>query len=465
MPTEAPDSRPAAETERLACAHTDAIWSPFIQMRTVREHGPLIFDRAEGVRVWDASGREYLDAHGSLWLANVGYGRSEIADAAYEQMKRMAYFSMFMGFSNEPAIRLATRLVRLAEPEGMGKVFFSDSGSEAVETALKLARQYWKNVGRGTRYKVIARRRAYHGVTMGALSATGIPANRRMFEPLVPGFRHIPEPDCYRHEWGNELTDEEVGERAAAALREAIEQEHPDTVAAFIAEPVQGAGGVIIPPDNYLKLCREICDEFEILFIADEVVTAFGRLGSWFGSRRYGVKPDLICLAKGLTSGYLPMGATLATDVIYEAFLGDPADGVEFRHGNTYSGHAAAAAAANANLEIIENEDLPANAARVGDHLLERLQELRQHPIVGDVRGAGLLARVELVADRQTRRPFDDPGRTGGAVQRKVQERGVLLRNVGDVITLSPPLILDTDDADRIVEALGAAIAEVGAAG
>lgn len=451
----------AQTAQDLAAAHTDGLWTPFLQMQTVRERGPLIFDHAEGVRLYDADGNEYIDAHASLWLANVGFGREEIIEAATAQLRKMAYFSMFMGYSNEPAIALATKLKELTAHEGMGKVFYSDSGSEAVETALKLARQYWRNVGRGTKYKFIARYRGYHGVTFGAMSATGIAANRRAFGPLVPGFRHIPEPNCYRNSFGYKLSEEEVSEAAARALRETIEFEHPDTVAGFIAEPIQGAGGVIIPPDSYLEKCRAICDEYDLLFIADEVVTGFGRTGEWFGSRRYGVKPDMMCFAKGLTSGYMPLGATMCTDEIYDAFLAEPGAGMEFRHGNTYSGHAAATATAQANLEIIERENLPGNAATVGAHFLERLEGLRKHPIVGDVRGVGLLARVELVRDPDTREPFPSPGTVGGAVQQRTQELGVVFRNVGDVLTFSPPLILTTDDADAIVRAVDQALGEV----
>jgi len=447
----------------LAHAHTEGLWTPFIQMRTVREQGPLIFDRAEGVYLYDADGREYIDAHGSLWLANVGFGREEVIEAACAQLRKMAYFSMFMGYSNAPAIELASKLKELTATEGMGKVFYSDSGSEAVETALKLARQYWRNVGRGNRYKFIARRSAYHGVTFGAMSATGMAANRRAFGPLVPGFRHIPEPNCYRNAFGDGLSEEEVSEAAAAALRQAIEFEHPDTVAGFIAEPVQGAGGVIVPPDSYLEKCRAICDEYDILFIADEVITGFGRTGAWFGSRRYGVKPDIMCFAKGLTSGYMPLGATMCTDVIYDAFLGGPGEEKEFRHGNTYSGHAAATATALTNLDIIERENLPGNAATVGAHFLEGLEGLRKHDIVGDVRGVGLLLRIELVQDTATRQPFPNPGVVGGAVQRRAQELGVVFRNVGDVLTFSPPLILTEEQADRIVEGLDQAIGEVAA--
>ncbi len=450
-----------AESTGLAAKHQRALWTPFQQMQTVLDQGPLIFDRGEGVYLYDVNGRRYLDAHASLWLMNVGFGRTEIADAAYRQMQKFAFFSLFQGFSNEPAIELADRLIRLAAPEGMGKVFYCDSGSEAIETAIKIARQYWKNRGKGGKYKFIARRNAYHGVTMGALSATGVTANRRMFEPLLPGFSHISDPNCYRNDFGANLTEEEVSVAAAEALRKQIEFEGPDTVAAFIAEPVQGAGGVVVPPADYLARCRAICTEYNVLFIADEVITGFGRTGTWFGSRTYGVQPDMMCFAKGITSGYIPMGATLCRDEIYDAFLGSPGDGKELRHGNTYTGHATAAAAAIANLAIIEREQLPENAATVGRHLLSGLERLKSHEIVGDVRGVGLLARVELVKSRASKETFKPAGSVGGKVQRRAQELGVILRNINDVLTFSPPLVLTTAQADEIVGVVDQAIGDV----
>jgi len=445
----------------LSDVHRKALWTPYLQMKTVLDQGPLIFERGEGVYLYDASGRRYLDGHGSLWLMNVGFGRREIADAVYEQMQKMHFFSMFGGFSNPPAIELAGLLLELAGPEGMGKVFYSDSGSEAVETALKIARQYWRNRGRVGKYKFIALRNAYHGVTFGAMSASGITANRRNFEPLVPGFAHVPEPNCYRHDFGPGLSDDDIAVAASEALRRAIEFEGPDTVAAFIAEPVQGAGGVVIPPASYARRCREICTGYDVLFIADEVITGFGRTGTWFGSRTFGVRPDIMCLAKALTSGYVPMGATLCTNEIYDAFLGAPGDGKEFRHGNTYSGHAVAAAAALANLAIIKEENLPENSRRVGLHLLKGLKRLERHDIVGDVRGIGLLARIEFVEDKATKKRFPSLGSVGAQVQRRVQELGVILRNVHDVLTFSPALILTEDQADVIVDAVDQAIADV----
>ncbi|HSR14806.1 MAG TPA: aspartate aminotransferase family protein [Gemmatimonadales bacterium] len=448
-------------TEQLDLAHRTSLWTPFLRMETVLEHGPVVFDHAEGVYVWDVSGKRYLDAHASLWLMNVGFGRQEIVDAACSQMRQLPFFSMFQGYSNPPAIALAERLLQLTAPEGMGRVFYSDSGSEAVETAFKIARQYWKNRGQAAKYKFIARRNAYHGVTFGAMSATGMTANRRMFEPLVPGFRHISDPNCYRNDFGGNLSEDEVAVAASEALRRQILFEGPETVAAFIAEPVQGAGGVVVPPAGYLQRCREICREYDVLFIADEVITGFGRTGTWFGSRTYGIQPDIMCFAKGLTSGYVPMSATLCRPEIFEAFLGPATGRTELRHGNTYSGHATAAAAALANLAIIERENLPENARVVGQYFLERLRTLERHAIVGDVRGIGLLARVELVADRATKAQFSPLGSVGARVQRRAQELGVIIRPVLDILTFSPPLILTRDQADEIVAVIDQAIGDV----
>jgi putrescine---pyruvate transaminase len=447
----------------LADVHRGALWTPYIQMKSVLEHGPVIFERGEGIYMYDTAGKRYIDGHASLWLMNVGFGRKEIADAAYEQMQKMTFFSMFQGYSNAPAIELAELLLELTGEEGMGKVFYSDSGSEAVETALKMARQYWKNRGQQAKYKFISRHNSYHGVTFGALSASGISLNRRKFEPLVPGFRHIPEPNCYRNAFGADLTEEEVSEAASEALRRAIEFEGPETVAGFIAEPVQGAGGVIVPPQSYLRRCRDICTEYDVLFIADEVITGFGRTGTWFGCRTYGVQPDIMCFAKGITSGYIPMGATLCSNRIYEAFLGAPGDGREFRHGNTYSGHATAAAAGLANLNIVRREQLPDNARDVGAHFVAGLRGLARHDVVGDVRGVGLLARVELVDDRATRRRRKPAGVLGAKVQQRAQELGLIFRNVGDVLTFSPPLILTAEQADEIVGIIDQAIGDVAA--
>ena len=422
----------------LADAHRNSLWTPFIQMKSVLEEGPVIFERGEGVYLFDTDGRRYLDAHASLWLTNVGFGRREVIDAAYEQMKRIAFFSMFQGYSNPPAIRLGELLVELAQPEGMGKVFYCDSGSESVETALKLVRQYWKNVGRAGKYKFIARRNAYHGVTFGAMSATGVPANRRMFEPLVPGFRHISDPNCYRNDFPPGLTEEEVSVAASEALRRQIEFEGPETVAGFIAEPVQGAGGVIIPPADYLRRCREICTRYDVLFIADEVITAFGRTGTWFGSRTYGFRPDVMCFAKGLTSGYIPMGAVAVSGTVNEVFLKAP-----LLHLNTYAGHPVACAAAMAALDVTEDEALVDNAAAMEEVLRDELMRMSQSvPRITDVTAIGLLSSViSDISDQPDPDATVRPQRLGRTIRGRLPGGGPSARRMGQSIRRrgSPP--------------------------
>ena len=434
-------------------------WSPFTRVRQLERFGVLPIVRGQGARVWDVQGREYIDAHAGLWLVNAGYGRTEIVEAACRQMGELAWFPSFEGYTNLPSIELAERLVQLLQPEGMGKIFFTGSGSESVETALKMARQYWRLKGRPGKYKIISRHLAYHGVNFGGTSATGITANRRLFEPLVPGFRHGPAPYCYRcplHQ-----APDSCARACAEEIARLVEFEGPETVAAVIAEPVQGAGGVIIPPDGYLARLREICSHYDVLLILDEVITGFGRTGEWFGARRWGIRPDVMTFAKGITSGYVPLGATAVSDEVFDVFYRQEELSGPFRHGNTYSGHPTACAAALANLRILEEEDLVGNARRVGEHLLRGLQSLQRHGCVGHVDGVGLLARVELVADRDTRRPFPPQLAVGERVARRARELGVILRPLGDVLSFSPPLCLTTDEADRIVAAVDQAIADI----
>jgi adenosylmethionine-8-amino-7-oxononanoate aminotransferase len=439
------------------------LWAPFTQMAIYRESPPVIIKRGRGTHVWDTEGNEYLDASGGLWLVNVGYGRREIVEAVSSQLEELPYFYSFRGFSNERAIELAVRLVELLRPEGMGKVFFTGSGSESVETALKIARQYWKLRGEPGRYKFISRWGGYHGITFGALSVSGITPLRSMFEPLLPGTVHIPPPHRYRCQYCQMLPDCSL--ECAEELKRCIEREGAGSVAAFIAEPVMGGGGVIIPHKQYLQRIEEICKQYNILLILDEVITGFGRIGDWFGARRFGVKPDLMTFAKGLTSGYLPLGAVAVRDEIYEAFLGNPNEGREFRHGNTYAGHPAACAAALANIEIIVRENLPGCAEQVGRHLLKCLRNLEQLDCVGDVNGIGLLARVELVKSKLTKAPFAPDRRVGFRVSEEALKHGLIVRPLGDVLTFSPPLILSDQEAEFIADTTMAAIAKVQAEG
>jgi len=438
-----------------------ARWGPYTNMKAVAENGPEVIVRAEGVYAYDEAGRRYIDGHGGLWLVNVGYGRREIVDAIARQAEELAWFDSFGGFANRPSMRLADRLVDLMAPDGMAHVFFGNDGSEAVETALKIARQYWKMRGRANKYKFITRARAYHGVTFGALSVQGVTANRVMFEPLLPGVVHVAAPyatQCSMH------PDAPVCTFACVrAVEDAIVTQGPDTVAAMIMEPVQAAGGVIIPPPSYMAQVAEICRRHEVLLIADEVVTGFGRLGDWFGSRHYGVKPDMMTMAKGLTSGYLPMGATAVSEAVFSAFVEGGGSGPEFRHGNTYSGHPVAAAAALANIDIIEREDLPGNARAMGEVLKASLAAVRaHHPYwVVDARAEGLLGRLQL-RDPSGRRTGAD---LTAAVARGMHDRGVIVRPIEDIITYSPPLTINEAQVQEMVAAADDTLTALSAVG
>ncbi|SMC03972.1 Adenosylmethionine-8-amino-7-oxononanoate aminotransferase [Sulfobacillus thermosulfidooxidans DSM 9293] len=435
-------------------------WGPYTNMRMMTSSGPIVIDHAQGVYVWDESGKKYLDAHAGLWLANVGYGRAEIHEAIGKQAEKLSWFSSFGGFANRPSLDLAERLQALFAPENMATVFFSNDGSEAVETALKLSREYWKLMGKPGKTKLIGRQYAYHGVTMGALSVAGITPNRRLFEPLLADARHAPAP--YRNHCTFHPGDSQCTMACARELERIIQFEGPDTVAAFIAEPVQAAGGVIFPPADYLAQVRSICQQYDVLFIADEVVTGFGRLGEWSGSRYYHIQPDMMTFAKGITSGYLPLGATAVSAPIFEVFLQNSQDrGPEFRHGNTYSGHPLACAAALANIDLIEKEDLLSRAQEQGRYLNEQLQKLVREfsEDIVDAQCEGLLGRVEL-------HPHE--GQAAGIQGEKVSEhmkaQGVIVRPVGDVLTLSPPLIITRQEIDEIIFALHETLAGLKAA-
>jgi len=418
---------------------------------------PHVWVRGEGASIWDASGREYIDGLAGLWNVNVGHGRRELAEAAAEQVRTLAYASGYVGSTTVPAVRLAERLSRLVYP-GLNTVFFCSGGAESNESAFKTARFFWKAKGRPGKVKVISRWQGYHGVTLAAMSATGIAPYWKMFEPRVPGFVHVPPPYPYRFEGAKE--GESVGAAAARMLEEAILREGPETVAAFIAEPVQGAGGVIVPPDDYFPRVREICSRNEVLFIADEVITGFGRTGAWFALARYGVEPDILSFAKGITSGYLPLGGIVVSDAIAEAIHGAPAED-RWMHAYTYSGHPTCCAVALRNLDIIEEEGLVERAARMGAQLLEGLRTLDRFDIVGDVRGLGLMAAVELVAERATKKPFDPKLRAGETVRRRLEERGLFTRARGDVILLAPPLVIRQDQVERIVDMFRSAVGAV----
>jgi taurine-pyruvate aminotransferase len=422
---------------------------------------PLIMAEADGAWITDVDGNRYLDGLSGQWCVNVGYGRARLADAAAEQLKRMAFHPLTRG--HLPAIELGERLEAMLGRDRA--TFYSNSGSEANELAFKLVRQYHQLRGEPGRFKIIARYRAYHGSTLGALSATGQAMRRTGYEPLAPGFLHVAPPDPYRDGIAQaELED--YGRRCAAELERTIAFELPETVAAVIMEPIITGGGILIPPDSYLPAVKQACERHGVLLIVDEVICGFGRTGTWFGHDGSGVRPDVVTMAKGITSAYFPLAATVVSDEIFETFPADPADAGRLRHINTFGGHPAGCAVALETLDLMEEERLLERSTTVGAELLGRLRDaLGDHPLVGDVRGRGLLIGIELVADQATRAPVERAVSAGIAAA--AQQRGLLVgRNVDtaagldNVIALAPPLSLTDEDVDHIVETLGAVFAE-----
>jgi len=411
---------------------------------------PMIYVRGRGAVVTDLAGREYLDGLSGLWNVNVGHGRKKLAQAAAAQMEELAFFSNYVGSSNIPAIRLAEKIVSLAY-DSMQAVFFTSGGAESNESAFKTARFYWKAKGKPGKVKVIARTHAYHGVTLQAMSATGLGVYWKMFEPRVPGFVHVQT--CYPYRFQGARPGETVGQAAARELEEAILREGADTVAAFIAEPIQGAGGVIYPTDDYFPLVRQICTKHGVLFIADEVITGFCRTGHWFALTHWGVEPDMVAFAKGVTSGYLPLGGIIVNREIKDAIDSvKPED--RWMHAYTYSGHPTCCAVGLRNIEIMERERLWENAARMGTRLHEGLRALfGGHEHVGDVRGGkGLLAALEIVEDRGTKAPFPPERKIGPRVQAEMVKRGLVTRVLrNEVLFLAPPLIVTEAEVDRII--------------
>jgi adenosylmethionine-8-amino-7-oxononanoate aminotransferase len=443
------------EAQRLAKRH---LWLNFTRMSQFDTEEVPIIVRGEGCYVWDEAGKRYLDGLSGLYCVNVGHGREELQEAAAEQIRQLEYHPTW-NFAHPPAIALAAKIAELA-PGPLNRVLFTSGGSEAVDSAIKLARQYHRVNGEPTRTKVIARDVAYHGVTMGALAATGIQSCREPFEPLLPGGLHVPNTNAYRR-W-LDVSDEGLVD----AIRERILFEGPDTIAAVIMEPVQNAGGCFTPPPGYFQAVRELCDEYGILLVSDEVICGWGRLGHWFGCQRYDFVPDMITSAKGLTSAYAPMGALIVADHVAEPFLhGD----TTFMHGHTYSGHPVAAAVALANIDVMERDDLPGRVLRHEDDLRAALSSLLDIPIVGDVRGAGYFFALELVKDAATRETFD------GAeceellhefLSPELQRRGLLCRadSRGDpVVQLSPPLIAGPEEFAEIVAILRPVLEEAAA--
>ena len=419
--------------------------------------GARIFVEGSGAMLRASDGREYIDGLSCLWNVNIGHGRRELADAAQAQMAKLAYASAYAGFSNEPAIRLAERIIGLAY-DNMAAAYFTTGGAESNESAFKFARYYWKRMGKPNKVRIISRTYGYHGVTLAAMSATSLPGYHKMFGPLVPEFLQVAPPYPYR--WpGNG----DAGIGAADAVEEAILANGADNIAAVIAEPVMGAGGVIVPPPTYFPRLREICNRHDVLLIADEVITGFGRTGRWFALGHWGVEPDLVSFAKGVTSGYLPLGGVMVSKRVHQAIEDAPAD-EKFMHAATYSGHPTCCAVGLANIDIIEKEGLVQRAAEEGKRFLAGLETLRSLPCVGEVRGLGMMAAVELVEDQGSRKPASG---LGARVVAECGKRGLILRQrgagagppaSGDSLCLAPPLMTPVATLDRIVQIVGEAI-------
>lgn len=442
-------------TQQILQLDLDHVWHPMTQHKGLDQKPLMVVERARGSTIVDAEGREYLDAMGGLWCVNVGYGRREIADAVYQQMLELPYYPHLQ--INRPAAELADKLADLTGGR-LRHVYFVNSGTEANEAAMKLARQYHRQVRPGEpRYKFIGRYLSYHGTSLATLGVGGIPERKNRFGPYGDGFVHVPPPYPYRCPFGLEGLASELA--SARAVEHAILAEGPETVAAVIMEPIQSGVGVLVPSREYWQTVQDICRRYGVLLILDEVINGMGRTGKWFAYEHYGLQPDMVTVAKGLTSGYQPLGAVMTTEEVFQAFLGEPGEGREAVQLNTWGGHAAACAAGLKVLEIMETENLPARAAEVGDHLLSGLETLRELPLVGDVRGKGLVAAVELVSDKETKTPLD--GQRMGAVVRGCKERGIIVGRSGGVgaglgnsITMAPPLVLTTAEADRIVDTL-----------
>jgi len=453
-----PDS--TIETPGLSDQAARHLWMHFSRMGGYKDHEVPVIVRGEGAYVWDQHGKKYLDGLSGLFTSQIGHGRTELAEAGAKQASTLAYFPLWT-YAHPRAIELADRVAAYA-PGDLNRVFFTTGGSEAVESAWKLARQYFRMTGEPQRTKVISRYIAYHGTSLGALSITGIPDLRTPFEPLVPGAIKVPNTNFYRAE---AYPDDEAafGRWAADEIEAAILREGPDTVAAVFLEPVQNAGGCFPPPPGYFERVREICDRHGVLLVSDEVICAFGRLGHWFGALRYGYQPDIITVAKGLTSGYAPLGAMVASDRLMEPFLGP---GASFLHGFTFAGHPVSCAVALANLDVFEGERILDHVQATEDSFRTALEGLYDLPIVGNVRGAGYFYGIELVKDKGTRLSFDDEESERllrGFLSGALFDAGLICRadDRGDpVVQLSPPLICGQEEIDFMASTLREVLAE-----
>ena len=451
----APDGNAGANS--LSRRDADAVLHPYTNAIANRDDGPLVIARGEGVHVWDEDGRKYIEGMSGLWCASLGFGEDRLAEAAARQMRELPFYHGFSQKSHPPQIELAERLLALA-PVPMAKVFFCNSGSEANDTAVKMIWYLNNALGRPEKKKIISRFKAYHGVTIASASITGVPLNHTAFDLPLGGFLHTDMPHFYRFGEDGE-TEEDFATRCADNLDRLIEAEGPDTVAAFFAEPVMGAGGVIVPPRTYFEKVQAVLKKHDILFVADEVICGFGRTGEMWGSQTLGLMPDILTCAKALTSGYMPISAVMANERVFDALAPKTAELGSFGHGYTYSGHPVPAAVAVETLKIYEEMDLIAGVRQRSRIFQERLHRFADHPLIGETMGLGLVGAVELVADKDTRQPFEPAATVGPWLVAQAQERGLIIRAMGDRVAFSPPLIISDAEIGEMFDRFGEALA------
>jgi putrescine aminotransferase len=420
--------------------------APFSDFKELALSGPRIITKADGVYLWDSEGNKILDGMAGLWCVAIGYGRDELADAASKQMKQLPFYNLFFQTAHPPVLELAKTLAEIA-PAGMNHVFFTGSGSEGNDTMLRMVRHYWAIKGQPSKKVIISRINGYHGSTVAGASLGGMKFMHEQGDLPIPGIEHIPQPYWFGE--GGDMSPEAFGIWAADQLEKKILEIGEDNVAAFIAEPIQGAGGVIIPPDSYWPRIREIHAKYDILFVADEVICGFGRTGEWFGSDFYGNTPDMMTIAKGLTSGYIPMGGLIVRDEIVEVLN----QGGDFNHGFTYSGHPVAAAVALENIRILRDEKIIERVkAETAPYLQKRLRELADHPLVGEVRGVGMLGAIELVKNKATRERYPSESGVGMICRGHCFANGLIMRAVGDTMIISPPLVISKAEIDELLD-------------
>lgn len=419
---------------------------PFTNTGALNKKGARVITKAEGVYLWDSEGKKMLDGMAGLWCVNMGYGRQELIDAATEQMNILPFYNTFFQTTHVPAAKLAQAIAEVT-PGDLNRIFFANSGSEAVDTIIRLTRTYWASQGKPYKNILISRENAYHGSTVGGASLGGMSGMHKQGIPMVGGIEHIRQPYWYGE--GGDMTEEEFGLACAKALEERILKVGPDNVAAFIGEPIQGAGGVIIPPANYWSEIQKICKKYDILLAADEVICGFGRTGSWFGSQTLDINPDIMSMAKGLSSGYLPISAVAVGDRIAKAL---DTMGEDFNHGFTYSGHPAAAAVALANIELMKKENIVEYVANdIGPYFQQKLREtLQDHPLVGHINGVGLIAGFALVKDKATKELFPSDIDVGYICREHCFNNGLIMRAVGSRMVLSPPLVITREEVDEL---------------